>query len=56
VDEEELIWRYYKNGTPSDPSATDRTAKFTFTSSSVRPPEESEVPSAQVDHQQSQDA
>jgi hypothetical protein len=39
LDEERLIWRWYKDGTPSDPATTDRTPNLRINPALVRPPD-----------------
>ena len=40
VDEEARIWRYWKDGTPSDPAATDKTPNLAIDPAVVSPPAE----------------
>lgn len=40
VDEKALIWRYWKDGTPSDPAATDKTPNLAIDPAVVSPPAE----------------
>lgn len=38
ADEEERVWRWYEDGTPSDPSATDKTPNLKIDPALVSPP------------------
>jgi hypothetical protein len=49
IDEDAKIWRWYKDGTPSDPAAVDKTPNLRIDPSIVRPPRETPVPEASTD-------
>ena len=40
VDEDAQIWRFYKDGTPSDPAVTDKTPNLRIDPAIVKPPPE----------------
>lgn len=39
VDDDAHVWRYYKDGTPSDPAAIDKTANLRIDPAIVKPPD-----------------
>lgn len=43
VDDEAHIWRWYKDGTPSDPAAVDKTANLRIDPAVVRPPDRASI-------------